>query len=100
VTLLLAGTVRYGTAAFKRGTALQHHKQFDSEAFSEPITNMLTAVCFSVVTIAAVGYGDIAPQTDVVRLLAPVVILCGAAYSIFFFSIIAGFVREPSPPQP
>jgi Ion channel len=45
-----------------------------------------------------VGYGDIAPKTPIARILVSFEVLAGVGYSVFFFSIIAGFIRERDTP--
>jgi hypothetical protein len=66
----------------------------DSEAFHEAIPDFITSLYFSIVTIATVGYGDIVPKNWPAKLLVSAEVLIGVAYSIFFFSIIAGFIKE------
>jgi len=67
-------------------------------SFEKPIGTILNSVYFSIVTIATVGYGDIAPIGGFARVMASIEILIGVAYSVFFFSIIAGFIRDTPPP--
>jgi hypothetical protein len=52
------------------------------------------AAYFSVVTIATVDYGDIVPVSAWARFMASAEILIGVAYGVFFFAVIAGFLRE------
>jgi voltage-gated potassium channel len=66
----------------------------DTHAFTPTIESLGTAAYFSIVTIATVGYGDIQPASGWARLLACAEILIGVAYTVFFFSVIAGFLRE------
>jgi hypothetical protein len=49
--------------------------------------------------MATVGYGEIFAQTDWARALVSAEILLGVAYQVFFFSIVASFIRESRPPQ-
>ena len=58
------------------------------------IKALSTAAYFSVVTIATVGYGDIVPVSAWARFMASAEILIGVAYGVFFFAVIAGFLRE------
>jgi voltage-gated potassium channel Kch len=67
---------------------------YDSHAFTPAIESLGTAAYFSIVTIATVGYGDIQPASGLARLMASAEILTGVAYTVFFFSVIAGFLRE------
>jgi hypothetical protein len=66
----------------------------DTGCFKETIGDIVTALYFSVITIATVGYGDIVPKTKLAKALVSAEVLIGVAYSIFFFSIIAGFIKE------
>jgi hypothetical protein len=68
---------------------------WDHGAFTEPLINVVPTFYFSIATIATVGYGDIAPKSDLSRAVASLEILTGVAYSVFFFSVAAGFLREP-----
>ncbi len=68
----------------------------DIHAFMPPIETLGTGAYFSIVTIATVGYGDIQPVTSLARFMACSEILAGVAYSVFFFSVVAGFLRERS----
>ena len=67
---------------------------YDGHAFAPAIESLGTAAYFSVVTIATVGYGDIQPVSGWARFMASAEILIGVAYTVFFFSVIAGFLRE------
>jgi len=49
---------------------------------------------FSLVTMSTVGYGDISPASDVVRVLAAAQILLGVLLLLFGFSEILGYARE------
>jgi hypothetical protein len=66
----------------------------DKAAFSESLNGLVDALYFSIITIATVGYGDITPKTQLARILVSFEVLAGVGYSVFFFSIIAGFIRE------
>jgi hypothetical protein len=60
--------------------------------------SFFTWLYFSVVTMATVGYGEIYASTDWTRAVVCCEILMGVAYQVFFFSIVASFVRESSRP--
>jgi voltage-gated potassium channel len=66
----------------------------DVHAFTPALESLCAAAYFSIVTIATVGYGDIVPASGSARLMASAEILVGVAYTVFFFSVIAGFLRE------
>jgi hypothetical protein len=57
-----------------------------------------TWLYFSIVTMATVGYGEIYALTNWARAVVSCEILMGVAYQVFFFSIVASFVRESSRP--
>lgn len=65
-----------------------------NNAFGGKINGIVAGLYFSVSTIATVGYGDIVPVTSGGRLMVSGEILLGTAYTVFFFSIIASFMRE------
>jgi hypothetical protein len=58
------------------------------------LTDLISSVYFSVVTIATVGYGDIIAQGRIARAFVTSEILVGVAYQVFFFSVIAGLIRR------
>jgi voltage-gated potassium channel len=76
------------------GFALVYLSFRTGEPFTQPITSLTTAIYFSITTISTVGYGDFAPKSDGARIVVSTEILAGVAYSVFFFSIIAGFIRD------
>lgn len=49
---------------------------------------------FSIVTIATVGYGDIAPVTNIARLIAAIEVVLGVLLLLFGFSEIMSYMRE------
>jgi len=55
--------------------------------FNPPITDLVTALYFAVVTMSTVGYGDIAPKTPEARMFAISVIILGI--TVFATSISA-----------
>jgi hypothetical protein len=55
----------------------------------------MSAVYFSIVTFATVGYGDISPKSDIARFWVSVEILGGLAFTILIFSVVANFIRQP-----
>jgi hypothetical protein len=65
------------------------------DAFTPNPLDLPTAMYFSVVTIATVGYGDVLPVKTATKLLVSTEILAGVSYSVFFFSILANLIREP-----
>lgn len=93
-TTLLSAMQAYLISIYGFALAFRFAQIYEGKSFIDPINNMTTATYFSIVTIATVGYGDITPKTDLARILVSLEILFGVAYSVFFFSIIAGFIRE------
>jgi hypothetical protein len=67
------------------------HEHFETAGPLSP----MSALYFSVVTFATVGYGDIVPKSDIARFWVMVEIIGGLAYTILIFSVIAGFIRQP-----
>ena len=58
------------------------------------ITNMFEAIYWSLVTITTVGYGDIAPISEMGRLIAMIIILLGVAMISFATSVIVSAFSE------
>ena len=74
-----------------------YSSKFDPAPFMPPTNDgLFTWIYFSIVTMATVGYGEITPQTDWARAIVSAEIIMGVAYQIFFFSLVASFVRERS----
>jgi voltage-gated potassium channel len=49
---------------------------------------------FSIVTLSTVGYGDIAPASDLVRVIVALQIICGVLLLLFGFSEIIAYARD------
>ena len=84
----------YGMTAYLFSVIFKAISNLDKTAFNPAIEELSTAGYFSIVTIATVGYGDIVPVSGWARFMASTEILIGVAYGVFFFSVIAGFLRE------
>lgn len=84
----------FGMTAYLFAVIFKAISNFDKLAFNPAIERIGTAGYFSIVTIATVGYGDIVPVSAWARFAACAEILVGLAYGVFFFSVIAGFLRE------
>lgn len=52
------------------------------------------ALYFSVITVSTVGYGDVVPLTDSVRVIVTIEIICGVLLLLFGFTEIFGYARE------
>jgi voltage-gated potassium channel Kch len=84
----------YAMTAYLFSVIFKAISNLDKLAFNPAIESLGTAGYFSIVTIATVGYGDIVPVSAWARFITSVEILIGVAYGVFFFSVIAGFLRE------
>ena len=81
--------------AFALAYYYMYHAGFVPEPFKKPDDEgFFTWIYFSIVTIATVGYGEIVAQTNWSRAVVSAEIVLGVAYQVFFFSIVASFVRE------
>lgn len=52
------------------------------------------ALYFSVITVSTVGYGDVVPLTDSVRVIVTIEIICGVLLLLFGFTEIFSYARE------
>lgn len=84
----------YGTTIYFFSVIFVLISNYDRHAFTPAIESLGAAAYFSVVTIATVGYGDIQPVSGWARFTASAEILTGVGYTVFFLSVIAGFLRE------
>ena len=81
-TAFVAG---FGTYYFELSTA-------DENAFNKKL-DIGTAMYFSLITFATVGFGDIYPQSGDARLLVAIQVIFSIAYTVGMFSLIASFLR-------
>jgi len=80
--LLLTGYAVFGSFILGKG-------------FSPPITSLVTAFYFSVITMATVGYGDIVPRTDDARLFVVSLVLFGiTVFSAAISSVLIPLINE------
>lgn len=93
-TALKFAGVSYLITIYCFALAYSFISNFKPERFKDSIDGMIASLYFSIVTMATVGYGDITPKDWLSRSFVSAEILIGVGFSIFFFSIIAGFVRD------
>jgi voltage-gated potassium channel len=67
--------------------------QFMVNAVPETIT-FSQALYFSVITVSTVGYGDVVPRTDPVRVIVAIQIVLGVLLLLFGFTEIFAYARE------
>ncbi|MGZ4978597.1 MAG: NAD-binding protein, partial [Methylobacter sp.] len=67
---------------------------FENPANGGQVNNLFEAFYWAIVTVATVGYGDIAPQTVGGRIVAMVLILIGLGILSFLVSIIVAAFNE------
>jgi hypothetical protein len=65
----------------------------DEKAFNVPL-DMLSALYFSIVTVATVGYGDIYPVDPATRLFVCAEIIVGMFFAIIFFALLVNIRVE------
>lgn len=63
-------------------------------SFFEDDTSWFDGVWWAFVSMSTVGYGDIAPQTTGIRMLATFVIACGIAGTAILTAALAGRIAE------
>jgi hypothetical protein len=64
------------------------------KAFNQSLDSV-SALYFSVVTFATVGYGDIFPLSNTARAVVATEVLVSMGYFIFIFSSISGYITPP-----
>jgi len=83
------GFTLYGYAIFY--TFLSH---INVKSFNIGKLGVFDAIYFSLITATTVGFGDIFPTSVIAKLAVMTEIVIGLFYAIFFFSIIAGLLRN------
>jgi hypothetical protein len=68
-------------------------------AFSQPLVRFPDALYFSTVTLSTAGYGDIAPVSDLARMMVSLEIVVSFGLLGFLLSRVAGATLPPPPPS-
>jgi len=82
-------------------TSIDHiskHPHFRIMGELRPIA-FAESLYFSLITMATVGYGDIIPETNLVRMLSAAEVLCGIALLLFGFNEVLHYTRRQEPPK-
>lgn len=85
--ILISGALYAGIDA---ATHMSHFKIMGASR----IITFPEALYFSLATLATVGYGDIVPASNIMRMLAAIEVLCGVVLLLFGFNEILTHARE------
>ncbi|MBF0127009.1 MAG: NAD-binding protein, partial [Magnetococcales bacterium] len=86
ISLLLAGVVIWGAVAI--AFFLAEH------GINDQVNNFGASVYWAIITITTVGYGDIAPVTDMGRAIASVGVLTGMSVTVLMTSLVVSVFTE------
>jgi hypothetical protein len=70
------------------------------KAFSQPLVRFPDALYFSTVTLSTAGYGDIAPVSDLARMMVSLEIVISFGLLGFLLSRVAGVILPAAPRRP
>ena len=89
-TAIAGNPIRYALGAVLSGLII------GGTVFSliEPDTRVIDGIWWAFVSMTTVGYGDIAPKTTAIRMLATFVILTGIAATAILTAALAGRIAE------
>lgn len=93
-SLLIFSFLSYVIAIYGFALAYVAVSRYFVGSFNVSELDLIGGIYFSVTTIATVGFGDIVPVSSLARLMVVSEMFMGLAYAVFFFSIIASFLRE------
>lgn len=86
----------YAFTIYSFAVAYLYLSRTDHSAFNVKEMDLFTAIYFSTVTAATVGFGDIFPVSRSARLLVIIEIWLSLIYVIFFFSVLSTVLRKES----
>lgn len=86
--------ISYVIAVYGFGIAYVFVSRLHANSFNVGSLDLISGIYFSAVTIATVGYGDIVPTASTTKLMVIGEILVGLLYAVFFFSIVAAYIRD------
>jgi voltage-gated potassium channel Kch len=98
-TAIAASIASYLLTIYWFALAFAFLSHFDERAFNVALP-LPTALYFSVVTIATVGFGDVLALSATARALVVAEILTGLMYAVFVFAGIVGVARVPRDREP
>jgi Ion channel len=90
------GFLAYAYSVYAFGLTYLPISQGDRTAFTCGEMDMHTALYFSVITAATVGYGDIAPKSTTARNVVCAEVAMNLIFGVFIFSLLAS---RPAPPN-
>jgi hypothetical protein len=86
--------ISYAFTIYSFAVAYLFLSRSDPAAFSVKELDLFTAIYFSTVTAATVGYGDISPISHTARILVILEIWLSLIYVVFFFSVLSTAIRQ------
>jgi hypothetical protein len=83
----------YSIYSFAVAYAYFSHRWPDSFSVLKPLST-IDSIYFSVITASSIGYGDITPRSDCIKLIVISQALVSLGYIIFLFSICSTHLKE------
>ena len=94
---ILLCLISYIFTIYGFGIAFLFMSRINPNAFNIGELDLFTAIYFSMITAATVGYGDIIPISRGARSFVIAEIIMSLVYVIFFFSVLSGAIKHPNP---